>query len=203
MGVVGIMVDMRHDDMTMLRKKFGKVKDIVEEGSVAPDEVLTLSEAEVKEDQLADQVALLKYKKRKIERVLNKFRGARSASDVFADNALDAAKVTVLEMHLASSSTDRQRAAESVLNRALGKPVDRVMSIGMQVSSKSEGELEHDIRRLLDELGYAGGEGKTREIIAGGKGILGIDKVEEVRSESGVEWREGVPRKVYTIDGES
>ena len=183
--------------MTKLRNRLKKAEEVVADDSITPEDVL-------KEDQetIAEKVALAKYRRGVVRRTLRRFKNCRSAQDVFADFAMDAAKTTVLEMELAYSSGDRQRAAEAVLNRALGKPVDRIMSIGMQVSSKSDPELDHDIRRLLAELGYQGTEGEARALAPRTESAKGLNQAPDVHPESRVEWRAGVPRKIYQVDGE-
>lgn len=186
------------NDMRALRERLKKAEKLVADDSITPADVLKDEKAE-----LAEKVALSKHRRGIVKRTLRRFRKCRSANDVFADFSIDAAKATVLEMILAFSSGDRQRAAEAVLNRALGKPVDRVMSIGMQVSSKSEPELEHDIRQLLDELGYKGGEGATRALPVGAEGQTRYQQTPDIQTESRVEWRVGIPRKIYSIDSES
>lgn len=185
------------NDMRVLRDRLMKAEAVVADDSITPEDLL-----EDKKDEMEEKVALSKYRRGMIKRTLSRFKRCRNANDVFADFALDAAKGTVLEAQLAYTSGDRQRAQETILNRALGKPVDRVMSIGMQVSSKSEPELEHDIRRLLDELGFQGGEGATRALTPGREGAQRFSKAPDIQSESRVEWRAGVPRKVYHIDSE-
>lgn len=164
--------------------------------SIAPDEVLTDSPT------INEKVKLVKYQEMLRKHCLAKIRKARTANDIFADNAMDMAKATVLEAYLAYSSSDRQRAMESVLNRALGKPVDRIMSIAMQVSSKTDMELDHDIKRLLGELGYKDGKGEACPALVGGERKAGTDPFEDVCPESGIEWRPGIPRKIYSVSSE-
>lgn len=187
-----------HNDMRALRERLQKAEKLIADESITPEEVLKDQKAE-----MAEKVALSRYRRGMVKRTVRRFKKCRSANDVFSDFALDAAKATVMEMSLAFSSGDRQRAAETVLNRALGKPVDRVMSIGMQVSAKSDPELDHDIERLLAELGFEGKEGAPRQISAGAEGEKGHWEAVDVSPESRVEWRVGIPRKVYSFDGES
>lgn len=186
-----------NNDMAKLRRRMELAGEMVPDETVAPNEVL-----EEDQETIAEKVALAKYRRGIVRRTLRRFKRCRTAQDVFAENALDAAKATVLEMQLAYTSGDRQRAAESVLNRALGKPVDRIMSIGMQVSSKSDAELDHDINRLLSELGFQAGQRAARPALTSGEGKQGDFEAEELSPQSGIEWREGVPRKIYTIDSE-
>lgn len=182
--------------MRGVRDRMKRAEELAEDDHITPLEVI-----EEDAESIAEKVELAKYRRGIIGRTLNKFKKCRTANDVFAETALDAAKAKVLEMHLAQSSTDRQRAQDTILDRALGKSVDRSVSVAMSISSKSEPELDHDIERLLAEFGYQGGERKDSPIFVGGEGKTGIEEIDDVRSESRVEWRTGIPRKIYTIDG--
>lgn len=192
------MVVMGDNSFELLRRRIQGAEKVLEDESISPEEVLKDKKAEMEE-----KVALSRYRRGMIKRSLRRLRQCKSASDVFSDFAKDAAKASVMEMFLASGSADRQRAAEGVLNRALGKPVDRVMSVGVQVSSMTDQELDYGIEQLLEEIGFKGGQGKTRTIPVIAEGEPRFNETSEICSESRVEWRTGVPRKIYKIDSES
>lgn len=110
----------------------------------------------------------------------------KSAGEVMADFSPDAAKLKVVEMYHAPESGERQRAQETVLNYALGRPVERRMSMEMKVSGSSDKEIDNEINRLLAKFGFQGGEGETTSLIIsqGGSGEPG--ETEELQSERGV-----------------
>ena len=58
-----------------------------------------------------------------------------------------------MEVMLAPSSSDRQRAQERVLDRSEGKVVDRTMNINAHIASASDKEIIDDIIKLLGETG--------------------------------------------------
>ena len=103
-----------------------------------------------------------------------KIEKCKTANDVLSGFAKDAAAGKVVEMITARSSQDRQRAQDTVLNYALGKPVDRVMSINMEVSNMSEKEIDHKIEELLEGFGKVGKGTATSLIIEseGGEGCV-------------------------------
>lgn len=100
--------------------------------------------------------------------VKNKVRKALTANDVFAVTSKEAAEVTVMEMYTAKSSADRQRAASTILDRALGKAVERSINLNATIGNMSEEELNNELRKF-DE----GGEGSQTTLVldeGGGKG---------------------------------
>jgi hypothetical protein len=119
-------------------------------------------------------------------RVLGKFDRCSVAGDVFSEFALDAAKGLVLEMYTAGSSSDRQKAQNAVLDRALGKPVDRSINLTMDVNQASDEELNHVIGELLVELGFKGGASEVSTLLIEAEGAEGSGEVEAFSSESGV-----------------
>ena len=181
----------------LLRKRLEEAEKSIEDDTITPEEVMKNDKA-----AMAEKIAIAKYRRNTVQKALRRFKKARTANDVFSDFAKDAARATVMEMLLALSSGDRQRAAETILNRALGKPVDRIMSVGMQVSAKSDPELDHDIRKLLADLGFEGREGTPRQISAIEEGRARYPEADELQTESRVEWRAGISRKIYQIDSE-
>lgn len=86
--------------------------------------------------------------------VRERLEQCRSADEVFSSFAIDAAKVLVSIMTTSHSAADRQRAAVCLLDRAIGRPVDRMMSVTMEVANSSDEELDSRINDLLLELGY-------------------------------------------------
>jgi hypothetical protein len=99
---------------------------------------------EVKEElkEVRDKTALLEK--------LGKYN---RAEDLINDFSLKAAKRTVIEMEFGKTSADRLKAAESILNRSLGKPIERIANIGMEVSQYSEQELDGKLQELLKAFG--------------------------------------------------
>lgn len=114
----------------------------------------------------------------KVDRVhhwMDRVERCRTANEVMAEFSRDAAAVKVEEMLNGAESADRQRAAEWVLQYSLGKPVDRQLSINMQVTNASDTELEHEIDRLLHELGHKEEEGEASTKFVEAKGGEGTE----------------------------
>lgn len=105
-----------------------------------------------------------------VEETLERLARCKSAGEVFGEFAKDAAAAKVAEMVQGKTSSARQRAQETVLDYALGKPIQRTMTMGIRVSDAREEELEHDIRSLMVELGFANGQGKASPILIGTQG---------------------------------
>lgn len=76
------------------------------------------------------------------------------AQDVFADFLPDAAKQIVIEMRHARSSSDRRKAAEQILDREMGKPLNRQVSMNITPSDFTDEELRAKTEQLLIGLGY-------------------------------------------------
>ena len=131
----------------------------------------------------------LKTKVEKLNKVathVERLKTCRSAGDVFLEFAPDAAMGKVVEMISAATSETRQRAQESILEYALGKPINRSLSLTMNIPSAREEEIDSDIRRLMAELGYTTGEGASSSILIGTKGEPGFIETGAVETESGV-----------------
>lgn len=121
-----------------------------------------------------------------VEGVLERIRSCKTPGQVFLEFANDAAAAKVDEMLFGRTSEARQRAQETVLEYALGKPINRNMSLSMKIPEAADEELEHDIRNLLVELGFSTGEGKTSQIFMGPKGTQRQISASELPSEPGI-----------------
>lgn len=73
-----------------------------------------------------------------------------SAKDLISDFSVDAARRVVYEMEHGKMGGDRLRAAESILNRSLGKPIERIANIAMEVSEKTDMEVDDKIKELWE-----------------------------------------------------
>lgn len=104
---------------------------------------------------------------------LKKLDKCQRADDLIAEFSLDAAKAYVTEMKYGISAKDRLKASEKLLDHSLGKPVDRVLSISMEVGAKTDEELESEIKKLISELGYEGKERETSSEVVAGKASEG------------------------------
>jgi hypothetical protein len=120
---------------------------------------------------------------RKTETVLERLRSCRSAGQVFLEFSRDAAAAKVDEMLHGSTPDSRHRAQDTVLQYALGKPINRVMSMSMHVADASEEEMKNDIRKLLAELNFAEGSGETSSLFIGAKGGEGEDQAQELQTQ--------------------
>ena len=141
---------------------------------------------EVFDGGLEERVNLVREYQKRMRGVQKRLEKLRSAGEVFGDFGRDAAEGKVLEMYLGSTSSDRQRAQETVLDRSLGKVVDRVMSLNVEVSSLKEGELDRRIRELQDELGYTERKGEFATILIGEEEVKRCGEVEGIQGECGV-----------------
>lgn len=102
--------------------------------------------------------------------------------DVFGEFAGVAAKLLVLEMLAGDSGKNRLAAIAMVLDRGLGKVVDRSITLNHELVNMGDEEIEGKIEELLSELKI--GKDKERDVI---KGFI------EVKAESGCESAEVVP----------
>jgi hypothetical protein len=125
-------------------------------------------------------------KAQKSEQAVDRIRRCRTASQVFLEFSIDAAAAKIDEMLHGKTSDSRQRAQETVLEYALGKPVNRILSISGKIADAADDELEHDIRRLLAELGFAKGEGATSRLLVGTQDGTGRFEVASLSTESGI-----------------
>lgn len=110
----------------------------------------------------------------------------RTAGEVMTEFAEDAAKLKVSEMFMADESGDRQRAQETVINYALGRPIERRMSMEMKVSGASDKELEGEITRLLDKFGFQGGKRTSASILIDDGAGQGPEQTKELQTMAGV-----------------
>ena len=114
--------------------------------------------------------------------LIERFKKYRRVDDLFEDFSIDAAKQLVFESKFGRTSNDRRSAAKEVLDRALGKPVDRVLNITAEVNQLSDQELESKIETILDELGYKGKERKAAKKLIIDEGQQGPGEVKELPS---------------------
>ena len=120
----------------------------------------------VHSDHVRDQLEAIEAKAKIVEEI-GKFT---RADDVLAHSCPDAAKRLVMEMHFGKTSADRTRAAESIINRVQGKPVDRVMNINMNASEMTDNEVDNTIKELNAELGYTLKAGNSAPLLIDSEG---------------------------------
>lgn len=159
-----------------------------------PSPDINLNPQEVLEDREALQEDIREL--RRLEQIKARLMSCKTANDVFSEFSVDAARVTVIEMLTAKASKDRQHSADKILDRALGKPVERVANINMEVAGYSDEELEDQTRRLMGELGYKGAEGSASTFVVAAEAEEGRGQAEVLQSES------GVPGSVLQFEGE-
>ena len=86
--------------------------------------------------------------------LLQELKGLNRAQDVFAKYTAIAAKQLVMEMINGKTSNDRRKAATELLDRELGKAINRQVSVNMTPSDFGDEELDSNIRDLNDLLGF-------------------------------------------------
>lgn len=127
-----------------------------------------------------------------LDKIVKELGNMRSADEVIHNFCNDAAKSLVVEMVTANTSRDRLSAATQILDRGLGKPVDRHMNINANIGSMSEAELDsklidflmradEDIKRIKQE-----GKGRAVPFFIGESGSEAGSEVDGVHTESGV-----------------
>ena len=131
---------------------------------IMPEEVIGLASDDEFDDSDADELArkVSEHKKRlkDLRNAQTRMARCRSANDVFSSFASDAAKMKVKEAIMAKNSSDRQRAQETILDRALGKAVDRSISLNVEIANLTEEELNERIRKFSQ-----GSEGGTSSLL--------------------------------------
>lgn len=165
-------------------RDLGRAIDSIDENKVDPLDVVLASDGD--SESLDAKVHNHKNSMAKLEAAKTRLQKCQSANDVFSDFSKDAAIGKVTEMFIAKNSTDRQRAQETILDRALGKAVDRTMSINAQVSNEPDGVLDERIRQLNAELGYTAGEGSSTSLLIEGEGDKGPEEADRLQAEPGI-----------------
>lgn len=122
--------------------------------------------------------------------VLDRAMSKGSANEVFAAFSKDVAALKVAEAFNAIESSDRQRAQETILGYALGKPVERTISLHANIANMSKEELLDQIRQKLDsigpQVGIPGAAGGHSLLLDGGGGAECSEPLERVQAECGV-----------------
>lgn len=134
---------------------------------------------EINDLDVSQQVKIMKLDWKRLSR-------CRTAGEVMAEFSQDAAALKVAEMFAGRDSGDRQRAMETVLNYALGRPVERRMSIEMKVAGSSDKELENEIQRLLDKFRFEGGKGASSSLLIEPGTEEGFEQTQELQAQSWV-----------------
>lgn len=107
----------------------------------------------------SDVEAQLKKIEEKTE-FCNKLLKYERPDELLNDYSIEAARQLVMEVKYGKQSQDRIKASQIVLDRALGKPIDRIMNINMEINNMKDEEMDHKINELLSELGFSKGQTK-------------------------------------------
>lgn len=86
------------------------------------------------------------------------------AQDIYLDFSPLAAKQLVFEARFGTNSSDRIKAADKILDRAEGRPVNRQVNLNATPQDFNEEELKNKTEFLLKELGYIEG-GNVKKLI--------------------------------------
>jgi len=133
-------------DFKSVKNRIKRTFDLMNPNGVMPDEVVIDDKT-----KLVERINFAEKVSRKLYQINQRAEKCPGANDIFSEFVRDAAIQTVIEMNTATQSTDRQRAQERVLDRALGKAVDRSVSVHMNVNDLSDEELNNKILQLLGE----------------------------------------------------
>ena len=184
---------MDSDDISGALEKLVDSKSVL--SSTDMGYVLNPEEVMIDREEVLDQARRIVN----VEDTLARIAKADTSMDVFGSASLAASRLMVVEMLSAKTSGDRQRAATVILDRALGKAVDRSVNVNMQVQSASDKELDLNIKKLivemgllediglLKELGYEKtGKGSPSALVIEPEGTEGVSEVREFCSEQGV-----------------
>ena len=155
--------------MDHLKKVMQAVQKTVPDNNPGSGILVYPEEVEEELTEVRDKTALIK-----------RFEKYRRVDDLINDFTLDAAKRIIYEMEYGKTSNDRRSAAKEILDRGLGRPVDRVLNITAEVGQYSDEEVDSKIDGLLMELGY-------KELKASASKLLIEDAAtpEETKVESG------------------
>lgn len=137
--------------LKQLKQKISSIETIIDEDTTDINDVLNGDEQSINE-----KLATIKRTEANLKRILTRFKKCHTSNEVFGEFSLEAAKAVVIEMFTASSSRERLRACEIILDRALGKVADRSVSLNVEVASMTDAELEQRIQSLNAELNFAG-----------------------------------------------
>lgn len=116
----------------------------------------------------ADLIALeehdvLNYRVKNWDNILDRMSRLRNADDVLHEFGVDAARLLVVEMFTAKSDI-RIKAIQQILDRTLGKPIDRSISVNHNVKEMKDEELDAQIKDMLHDLNYI--TGTTRRTVS-------------------------------------
>ena len=99
-------------------------------------------------NEVKDELNYIDAKKAEIEKLMK----YQSADQCAKDYCLEAIIALVLEMKFGKTSTDKRLAASEILDRGMGKPVERVMNLELEASGMADEELNSKTESLLDQL---------------------------------------------------
>lgn len=110
-------------------------------------QLIDKEEIEVKFQRIAD-----------LESVVNRLLSTKRADDILADFTVDAARYLVMTMYTTGAARDRISAITQILDRGLGKAVERHVSINHDIIHMNDDEMDRNIEGLLHELGFKQGQ---------------------------------------------
>ena len=115
------------------------------------------------------------YRIRHLDGVADRLGHLRNADDILHEFSSDAARLLVAEM-FTGSKAERLKAIQQVLDRTMGRPVER--TITMNVKEMKDGELDNKIKDLMYGLGYIkDGERGSTSLLIKAEGIAGEGEV--------------------------
>ena len=127
-----------------------ELRDILKATAKASDLIDTSKTDLVHKNEVKKELTEISKKEQLCRRLLK----YRDPEECIRDYTIEAVRVMIVECICGKHSADRRAAAKELMDRGLGKPVERVMSVAMKAQQMPEEELENETQKLLNQLGY-------------------------------------------------
>lgn len=118
------------------------------------------------QDDMADKLDSAREYAMMLEEHLVSYKKLRKHKDI--DTKLKAIAQMCPDVYLTVLATgdagERLKAANSVMDRVQGKPIERTMNMNMIVENKTEAEIDNELKRLAAKLNGSGAEEGSVEI---------------------------------------
>lgn len=171
---------MRFSDLGRVRRSAGLERSVLDhmgEPMVQHNE----NRAKKKEEDMCEALDKRRLVEELVEEWLPVFKRIKSEkdADLILNEASPLAALTQISLMLGGSERVKLEATKQVMDRSMGKPVERSISLNGDIMKMREKEVDNEIGRILNKLGT----GEVKELIGEVRSVGEAQVSEDVESE--------------------
>jgi len=116
-----------------------------------------------------------------MDEMLKRLFRHRHHDDILAEFTSDAVRLLIFTMFTSQSEKIKLEAVKEVLNRSIGKPLERSVTMSLNPNELSDNEVDVKIQELMSELGYTRSKKGTTALLVEGEGEEGQESSSELQ----------------------